>query len=294
MKQSKMTLQKKRSLVGLAFTSPWIIGFIFLFFIPLIKTVFYSFSSIDMGNYGFDLNWVGFKNYRVTFLEDPNNLRMIISSIGNVIVSVIVIVVFSMFLAIILNQNFFGRSAARVVFALPIIIASGVIIVLLKENVLQQNMGSTETATTIFQSNGVLDFLKEMGLTDKLVYFFEGLVNDIFDVVWRSGIQIILFLSALQSIPASSYEAAKIEGATAWESFWFVTFPMVSPFLLVNIIYTIIDTFTNSTNTVMQKIFSLVSGIEYEQAAAFSLVYFILVLMVVGLVYIIMNKQLEK
>jgi len=294
MKQSKMTLQKKRSLVGLAFTSPWIIGFIFLFFIPLIKTVFYSFSSIDMGNYGFDLNWVGFKNYRVTFLEDPNNLRMIISSIGNVIVSVIVIVVFSMFLAIILNQNFFGRSAARVVFALPIIIASGVIIVLLKENVLQQNMGSTETATTIFQSNGVLDFLKEMGLTDKLVYFFEGLVNDIFDVVWRSGIQIILFLSALQSIQASSYEAAKIEGATAWESFWFVTFPMVSPFLLVNIIYTIIDTFTNSTNTVMQKIFSLVSGIEYEQAAAFSLVYFILVLMVVGLVYIIMNKQLEK
>lgn len=294
MKQSKMTLQKKRSLVGLAFTSPWIIGFIFLFFIPLIKTVFYSFSSINMGNYGFDLNWVGFKNYRVTFLEDPNNLRMIISSIGNVIVSVIVIVVFSMFLAIILNQNFFGRSAARVVFALPIIIASGVIIVLLKENVLQQNMGSTETATTIFQSNGVLDFLKEMGLTDKLVYFFEGLVNDIFDVVWRSGIQIILFLSALQSIQASSYEAAKIEGATAWESFWFVTFPMVSPFLLVNIIYTIIDTFTNSTNTVMQKIFSLVSGIEYEQAAAFSLVYFILVLMVVGLVYIIMNKQLEK
>lgn len=293
MKSSKLTNAKRNSLIGFSFTIPWVIGFIFLFLIPLIKTVLYSFSSISIGKSGFELSFVGVRNYRATFSEDPNNLRMVLTSIGNVVVTVIVVVVFSLFLAILLNQDFRGRSLARVIFALPIIIASGVVIVLLKENVLQQNMGSSDTAATLFQGNGLLDFLKLMGLPDNIVGMFEKILNNIFDMVWRSGMQIILFLSALQSIPSSSYEAAKIEGATAWESFWFVTFPMISPFLLVNIVYTIIDTFTDSTNTVMSKIFSLVSGVEYEKAAAFSIVYFILVLLVVGLVYIIMNKRIS-
>ena len=293
MKGSKLTNAKRNSLIGFSFTIPWVIGFIFLFLIPLIKTVLYSFSSISIGKSGFELSFVWVRNYRATFSEDPNNLRMVLTSIGNVVVTVIVVVVFSLFLAILLNQDFRGRSLARVIFALPIIIASGVVIVLLKENVLQQNMGSSDTAATLFQGNGLLDFLKLMGLPDNIVGMFENILNNIFDMVWRSGMQIILFLSALQSIPSSSYEAAKIEGATAWESFWFVTFPMISPFLLVNIVYTIIDTFTDSTNTVMSKIFSLVSGVEYEKAAAFSIVYFILVLLVVGLVYIIMNKRIS-
>lgn len=293
MKGSKLTNAKRNSLIGFSFTIPWVIGFIFLFLIPLIKTVLYSFSSISIGKSGFELSFVGVRNYRATFSEDPNNLRMVLTSIGNVVVTVIVVVVFSLFLAILLNQDFRGRSLARVIFALPIIIALGVVIVLLKENVLQQNMGSSDTAATLFQGNGLLDFLKLMGLPDNIVGMFENILNNIFDMVWRSGMQIILFLSALQSIPSSSYEAAKIEGATAWESFWFVTFPMISPFLLVNIVYTIIDTFTDSTNTVMSKIFSLVSGVEYEKAAAFSIVYFILVLLVVGLVYIIMNKRIS-
>lgn len=293
MKGSRLTNAKRNSLIGFSFTIPWVIGFIFLFLIPLIKTVLYSFSSISIGKSGFELSFVGVRNYRATFAEDPNNLRMVLTSIGNVVVTVIVVVVFSLFLAILLNQDFRGRSLARVIFALPIIIASGVVIVLLKENVLQQNMGSSDTAATLFQGNGLLDFLKLMGLPDNIVGMFEKILNNIFDMVWRSGMQIILFLSALQSIPSSSYEAAKIEGATAWESFWFVTFPMISPFLLVNIVYTIIDTFTDSTNTVMSKIFSLVSGVEYEKAAAFSIVYFILVLLVVGLVYIIMNKRIS-
>lgn len=293
MKGSKLTNAKRNSLIGFSFTIPWVIGFIFLFLIPLIKTVLYSFSSISIGKSGFELSFVGVRNYRATFSEDPNNLRMVLTSIGNVVVTVIVVVVFSLFLAILLNQDFRGRSLARVIFALPIIIASGVVIVLLKENVLQQNMGSSDTAATLFQGNGLLDFLKLMGLPDNIVGMFENILNNIFDMVWRSGMQIILFLSALQSIPSSSYEAAKIEGATAWESFWFVTFPMISPFLLVNIVYTIIDTFTDSTNTVMSKIFSLVSGVEYEKAAAFSIVYFILVLLVVGLVYIIMNERIS-
>lgn len=112
-------------------------------------------------------------------------------------------------------------------------------------------------------------------------------------MVWSSGMQIILFLSALQTIPSSSYEAAKVEGATAWESFWFVTFPMIGPFLLVNVVYTIIDCFTDSTNSVMMKIADHVSSIQYAEASSLSMTYFVLIMAVVVIVYAIANKRIN-
>ena len=292
MKKQRLSLQRKRALSGWVFITPFLIGFLYFFLVPLIKSVIYSFSSIKMSSNGFQLTWVGLRNYKRTFAEDPDNLRMILTSIGNVLVTVIVVVIFSLIVALILNQKFPGNSAMRAIFALPIIISSGVIIVLLKENVLQQNMGA-DTVETIFQSNGVLNYLRQVGLPDNIVNFFESVINNIFDMVWRSGMQIILFLSALQSISPSSYEAALIEGATPWESFWFVTFPMISPFLLVNTIYTVIDTFTDSTNVVMQKILSFITGIEYESALSLGMAYFLLVLAVVGIVYGVMNRYIR-
>lgn len=291
MKKQRLSLQSRRSVSGLLFVTPFLIGFLYFFFIPLIKSVIYSFSSISMSKNGFELTFVGLKNYRRTFAEDPDNLRMIITSIGNVVVTVVVVVFLSLIVAVILNQKFPGNSLVRAIFAIPIIISSGVIIVLLKENVLQQNMGA-DTVTSIFQGNGVLDYLRQVGLPENIVSFFEGVINNIFDMVWRSGLQIILFLSALQSISPSSYEAALIEGATPWESFWFVTFPMISPFLLVNTIYTVIDTFTDSTNVVMQKILKFINGIEYESALSLGMAYFVLILAVVGIIYAIMNRYI--
>ena len=123
--------------------------------------------------------------------------------------------------------------------------------------------------------------------------FFEEIVNNVFDMVWNSGMQIILFLSALQTIPSSSYEAARVEGATAWESFWFVTFPMVGPFLLVNIIYTIIDSFTDTTNSVMMKITDWFTDIRYAEAASLSMSYFLLILVIVVAVFIFANKKIN-
>ena len=292
MKRIKMTNERRSSLTGLLFTTPWIVGFIYFFLIPFIKAVFYSFSSIKITSNGFDLTFVGFENYRKNLFVDADNFRMIITSIGDMLATVIVVVVFSLFIAIILNQNFKGRGIARVIFALPIIISSGVIILLLKQNVLQQNMDVQE-ATTIFQATDALKFLTEAGIPQQVVTFFESIVNNIFDMVWSSGMQIILFLSALQTIPSSSYEAAKVEGATAWESFWFVTFPMIGPFLLVNVVYTIIDCFTDSTNSVMMKIADHVSSIQYAEASSLSMTYFVLIMAVVVIVYAIANKRIN-
>ena len=292
MKKIKLTNEKRSSLTGLCFTLPWIIGFIYFFLIPFFKAILYSFSSIRITKEGFDLSWVGWYNYNKTLFTDTENLRMIITSVGEMIATVVVVVIFSLFIAIILNQNFKGRGFVRAVFALPIIISSGVIIYLLKQNVLQQNMDA-ETTTAIFQATDALKFLSEAGIPQKIVTFFESIVNGVFDMVWNSGMQIILFLSALQTIPSSSYEAAKVEGASAWESFWFVTFPMIGPFLLVNIIYTIIDSFTDTTNSVMMKISDWFTDIRYAEASSLSMSYFLIILIIVIAVFIFANKKIN-
>ncbi len=292
MKKLKITNERRNSLTGFCFTIPWIVGFIYFFLIPFVKAIFYSFSSIKITKNGFDLSLVGWYNYNKVLFEDTQNIRMIITSVGDMIATVVVVVIFSLFIAIILNQKFRGRGIVRAVFALPIIISSGVIIYLLKQNVLQQNMDA-ETTTAIFQATDALKFLTEAGIPQKIVTFFEAIVNDIFDMVWNSGMQIILFLSALQTIPSSSYEAARVEGATAWESFWFVTFPMVGPFLLVNIIYTIIDSFTDTTNSVMMKISDWFTDIRYAEASALSMSYFLIIFIIVIAVFIFSNKKIN-
>ena len=292
MKKIKLTNERRNSLTGFLFTLPWIVGFIYFFLIPFIKAVLYSFSSIKISKSGFDLTWVGFYNYDKTLFTDSENLRMIITSIGEMVATVVVVVIFSLFIAIVLNQNFKGRGVVRAVFALPIIISSGVVIYLLKQNVLQQNMDA-ETTTAIFQATDALKFLTEAGIPQSIVTFFESIVNGVFDMVWNSGMQIILFLSALQTIPSSSYEAAKVEGASAWESFWFVTFPMIGPFLLVNVIYTIIDSFTDTTNSVMMKISNWFTDIRYAEASALSMSYFLLILIIVMVVFLFANKKIN-
>lgn len=292
MKKTGLTNQRRKAMTGFFYVLPWIIGFVYFFLIPFIKAVFYSFSSIKITKSGFALTWVGWKNYKNNLFTDAENMRLIITSVGGMAATVVVVVIFSLFIAIILNQNFRGRSVVRAIFALPIIISSGVIILLLKQNVLQQNMDA-EATSAIFQATDALKFLTEAGIPQRVVTFFESIVNNIFDMVWSSGMQIILFLSALQSIPASSYEAARVEGATAWESFWFVTFPMVGPFLLINIIYTVVDSFTSSTNDVMLKITSLFTNMQYAEASSLSMVYFALVMLIVIAVFAVANKRIN-
>ena len=297
MRKIKMTNERRSSLTGFLFTLPWIIGFVYFFLLPFIKAVIYSFSSIDMANMGesgFELTWVGWYNYDKTLFTDSENLRMIITSVGEMVATVVVVVIFSLFIAIVLNQKFRGRGIVRAVFALPIIISSGVIIYLLKQNVLQQNMDA-ETTTAIFQATDALKFLTEAGIPQSIVTFFESIVNGVFDMVWNSGMQIILFLSALQTIPSSSYEAAKVEGASAWESFWFVTFPMLGNVIFLVLIYTIVDLFTAFDNPIMSQAYDLVSlNSVYDRSSAILWGYFLVVGVIGGLILLAYNRILMK
>ena len=283
-------MERKKAWTGIMFISPWLLGFILFFAKPMIQSLIYTLSKIEITSQGFVTKFVGKKNYVSVFLEDPETVRMIVDSIGNMVYEVSIIVIFSIFIAIVLNQKFKGRLVARAVFVLPIIVSSGVLIVILKEDLFAQTITSSQGGG-MFQTTQMRDMLIQAGIDGKVVNYFTEVVNRIFDLIWKSGVQILLFLAALQSVPRSLYEASDVEGATPWQSFWEITFPMISPFILVNVIYSVIDSFTDYGNPVMRKVYDAVIALQYELSSTLAVAYFLIVLLVIGLVTVIISKK---
>lgn len=279
MKKRKLTLTQKNNMVGYGFIALWFIGIVFFFLIPAVKTFIYSFSEVSVSKAGMKTVWVGMENYIQALRVDPNYVRSLVTSVGGMIAQVPIIVLFSMFIAVVLNQKFKGRGFARVLFFLPVIIASGISIQILSANGMSTDVGGNETMfmfkVSLFpegmESSGIMLYIQEM-------------VNQVFNITWKSGIQILLFLSGLQTIPSSFYEVSSLEGATAWEEFWKITFPLLSPYSLLCVVYTIIDAFTDSQNQVMVLIKSYFDSFDYGVSSAMSWVYFAVILVVILLV----------
>ena len=151
-------------------------------------------------------------------------------------------------------------------------------------------MDSAVTST----SYGLTDLLIQMGLSETVVSYFSYISSNLYDLMWRTGIQMIIFLAALQSISPALYEASAIEGASSWENFWMITVPMISPMILVNVVYTIIDTFTDSANAVMDQITSVFQNQQYARSAAMSWVYFLIIGVILGIVLLISARGNKK
>ena len=204
-----------------------------------------------------------------------------------------VIIIFSMFVAIIINQKFRGRTFARAVFFMPVIIATGPVYAIITGNLDTNGNNNAEQFSTMFETDMVdqlLEFVGIYGFGTKFTELLTTLTSDILNLVWKCGIQIIIFLSALQGIPTSAKEAAAIEGATSWEFFWKITLPYVSPMILVNIVYTVIDAFTDPTNEVMIRVLDVQSDWQYGYSAALAWSYFGIILAALGIIFAIMNK----
>ncbi len=194
-----------------------------------------------------------------------------------------------------MNQNFKGRGAVRAIFFLPVILSSGVIVGVEYNNALLSDMkeiiSETSTDTSV---TGVLESILVTSDSSPMSKMFEyvfTIINQVYNIAIASGIQIIMFLSALQTISPSMFEAAKIEGCTAWESFWKITFPMVSSMILVNVVYTVIDFFLKTDNTVMTKISEEVTKLNYGVSSAMAWVYFLCVIIILGIISLIISKR---
>lgn len=286
-------LQKRKAISGYIFISPFIIGFLVFMVNPFFQSLRMSFSTVELGAGTFNPIWAGLANYKNAFLVDPDFNRLLTEELSKMILYSISIMVFSFFVSLILNQEFHGRALVRAVFFLPVILSSGVILGLEKNNSLMAQLAATVEATA--QGVSVTDVLENLlrtaGVGVKAYEKVFEVIDNIYDIAIASGIQIIIFLSGLQTISSSMYEAASIEGCTKWESLWKITFPMVSSLFLVNWIYTIVDFCMRTDNEIIKKITTvMVDQLNYGYASAMSWVYFLIVMVFVAISSLLISR----
>lgn len=289
MKNFKLTMSRRRVLTGYAFISPWIIASLIFFINPLIQSLRLSFSNITEFR-GFLMEWVGLENYIRIFVWDVDFIPMFLVVVRDTVINTVMIVIFSLFIAIMVNKNIRFRGFWRGIFFLPVLLGTGYVM----ERILGMGAGGAVTGEAVAQ------MARGISVPQQIFMYFPPVIvdgimiflNRLTFVLWRSGVQVILFLAGLQGISTSLYEAARCDSATEWQMFWKITFPMVSPVILLNMVYTIIDSFTDISNPIVTYLIELgFSSMEFEYSAAVSWVYFMFVLVVCGIVYFALKRK---
>ena len=291
-KQRKMLdLSQQQARAGWLFISPFIFGVCMFFIIPMIKSIWYSFTDVQFVLGGTITKWNDFANYIMAFRGDVDFLPMLGTALGDILWQVPVIIIFSMFIALILNQKFVGRIFARAVFFLPVIVTSGIIISIINNDYYAGQVEQGGQTASMFSVGSIQTILMNSGFSDELIELFVTIADNIFNITWKSGVQILLFLAGLQSVPGQLYEAAKVEGATAWETFWKITFPMITPQIIINVTYSVIDSFTDYQNKVMQYVYNLgFFQMRYGYSSAVAWIFFVCILVILGVVNFALNK----
>ena len=281
---------RKKQMYGRLFVLPWVIGFVLFFLGPLLQSLILVFTDLDMNRTMadgvFHTTWNNFSNlYRFVF-EDTVYIDNMVNTIGSFIYTIPLIVSLSLIVGVILNQKFKGRVVFRSIFFLPVIIATGVVMMYL----------AGDTSASEMRGGGVNNgidisgILSSMNLTPEVTSGLLGFVNQIFDLFWKCGVQIVLFISGLQSIPEQLYEVCRVEGANKWEEFWYVTFPMLSGTTLLVIVFTAIEMFVDENNAVMDYGFSAIKQNQWLEASSMLWVYFAVVGALLGLVVLLLQK----
>ncbi|MBO5089299.1 MAG: sugar ABC transporter permease [Clostridia bacterium] len=286
----KMSYERRQGLVGYVFLIPWMIGTLIFFCYPFFHTVWMSFCDVSFDAGSIITHFKGIDAYTEVFLKQQF-LQQASTHLGTTLLHTVCVLIISIFLAIILNQEFFGRSFWRVIFSLPIIVASGLVLSVFQKDLTFQASVTSES-TNIFQNEALTEMLLSMGIGDKIIEVVVTAVSSVVDILWMSGVQILLFITGLQSISPSLYEVCDVEGATAWQRFWRVTFPLLTPYIFLNIIYSIIDISTQSTAEVMYTMRYYYNNTFYANASAAATGYFLMILVVLGVISLALSKRI--
>ena len=293
-KRKVASLDKKKARAGWVFVLPFVIGFL-LVYLPIIwNSIFMSFHSLHIvTGGGYTLEFVGLENYSDALFEDPLFVQTLITGMKELLFDVPAILIFSLFMAVLLNQKMAGRAVFRAIFFIPVILSTGIMESIEGQNILGTMMEGSDsidgseqsTASEIVSVMDIERLFYSMKIGKELVEYVVKMINEIYDIVNRSGVQMLIFLAGLQSISPAIYEACRIDGCTAWETFWKITFPMISPMILVNAVYTIIDSFTTDSNSVMKYINSVYQGSDGQVlSSAMAWMYFIIVMLILAAV----------
>lgn len=272
----KRSLSAKKSWLGFYFILPFIFGFLFFFLYPFIQSIVFSMSRLVINPDGYSLAFVRWENYRKALLVHPDFLRVFLTTISNILADVPLIIFFSIFAALLLNQRFKGRLLVRTIFFLPVIMGAGIILALERTDFMTELLQTGQDLPGGFLSGSSLKaFLLQLKLPELGLKYILNIVDKVPIIIRASGIQILIFLAGLKAIPSSLYEASKVEGATGWEDFWFITLPLISPLIVTNIVYTVIDSFTAGSNDLVKLIRDTAfGGAGYGVSTAMANLYF--------------------
>lgn len=296
--------EKQKTIFGYVFVAPLLFGFIFFYGEILLNALYFSLTKFNSTGNGYELlpligsgeKWGLFNNYHYIFLEQNGIIESIFKSIGSMLIDIPLIIIFSLFIATILAGKIPGRGIFRAIFFIPAVLVTGVIIESTLNNALYSSMTGLSGISAGGISNEMLsisdmeELLGEIVFSSKVFSYIMTAVNNIFDVVNKCGVQILIFISALLGISPSIYESAKIEGASGWDCYWKITIPMIGPMIYVNIIYTIVDSLCAADNAIMSIVAQFRVSVRYDYAAAVSIVYFGLIALIIGIVSLVMNK----
>jgi ABC-type sugar transport system permease subunit len=293
-RRRKVSLDSRKARAGYVFVAPFLLGIILIYIPILLDSIWFSLGHLEgeivngvrVSKYYFD----GLQYYISAFTDSSGYVASLISGIQQLIFEVPAVIIFSLFIAVVLNQKMLGRAAFRAIFFVPVIISTGLMETINANDIMS---GATEGGITdgsggsgasdIISTLDVEKLFATMKVGGELVTYVVSIVNDVYNIINYSGVQMLIFLAGLQSISPSIYEACRIDGATGWETFWKVTFPMISPMILVNAVYTIIDAFTRTQNPTMKFITT-----AYEQSnslgTAMAWIYFIIVMLIIAVV----------
>ncbi len=286
------SLDKRKARSGYLFVAPFILGIILIYIPILLDSLWLTFfkTDTDFVTGITTIKPLGLEIYKKALIDDPEYVTSLIAGLQQILFQVPAIIIFSLFIAVVLNQKMLGRAAFRAIFFVPVIISTGLMDSINASDMLTSTdnvAGDDGSGGGSNQIISVLDVEKLFGtmkVGGQLVTYVVQLVNDIYNIINYSGVQMLIFLAGLQSISPSIYEACRIDGATGWETFWKVTFPMISPMILVNAVYTTIDAFTRSTNPTMKEINDTFIIPDFSLATAMSWIYFIVVILIIAVV----------
>lgn len=289
-------IEELKSLYGRCFVLPWFIGFVIFFAAPLIQSIIFSLSDVTTIPGGVDIKFNNFENYRYALLVHEWYAKWIKGSITTMLYNLPIILLLSLVLALFLNQKFRGRLFFRALYFLPVIIATGRVITMIYSTTGDSSVSGSSGVSESF-SAGMIDvdqIVSLLNIGSSAGKYITQTIGSIFDLVWRCGIQIILFLAGLQSVPSALYEASKVEGATKWEEFWFITFPSLSRVTLLVGIFTMVEIITYERSSLISEIYGMMSKAIYDQTSAMLWFYFLVQGAILGLVVYLYYRFLMK
>ena len=267
------------------FMLPWMIGFGAFMAFPIGWSLYLAFPKVKLtGSGSFAYQFVGLQNFRDAVLKDNEYPVEVLSFFQQMVLMLPIIIVFSLLVALMLNQKFKGRFIYRAIFFLPVIFSAGQVLT----ELFQQGAGSVP----FLSQYGVDAYIRER-FSPAMAATLTELLGMMILILWSSGVQILIFIAGFQTIPKSIYEAVRIDGASPWASFWKITLPGVKPFIGLNLLYTTVDLFTFPFNPVMEQIklnmFNVSTGYGYASALAW--LYFLLIVVLIALILWFLNRS---